>query len=144
MTGYLAQRLAGTVPVLLLISLLVFLLIHAAPGDPTLLLLGEETNTAEIAKAKERWGLDRPLYIQYFKFVASALTGEFGKSFKYAEPVANVIKTRLPYEKSCFLLDSLETPYQFVSIRMIWPFCIWSASTPLAERFPSLLKAFQE
>ena len=87
MASYLVQRLAGTVPVLLLISLLVFLLIHAAPGDPTLLLLGEETNAAEVAKAKAQWGLDRPLYVQYLKFVASTLTGEFGKSFKYAEPV---------------------------------------------------------
>ena len=96
MTVYLVQRLAGTVPVLLLISLLVFLLIHAAPGDPTLLLLGEETNAAAVAKAKEHWGLDRPLYVQYLKFVASAATGEFGKSFKYGEPVTSVIKTRLP------------------------------------------------
>ena len=96
MTGYLVQRLAGTIPVLLLISLLVFILIHAAPGDPTLMLLGEETNAAAVAKAKEHWGLDRPLYVQYFKFIASAAAGEFGKSFKYGEPVASVIKTRLP------------------------------------------------
>ena len=61
MTAYLLRRLAGTIPVLVLISLLVFLLIHAAPGDPTLLLLGEETNAAEVAKAKARWGLDQPL-----------------------------------------------------------------------------------
>jgi len=96
MTGYLVHRLAGTIPVLLLISLLVFILIHAAPGDPTLMLLGEETNAAAVAKAKEHWGLDRPLYVQYFKFIASAAAGEFGKSFKYGEPVASVIKTRLP------------------------------------------------
>ena len=96
MTSYLAQRLAGTIPVLLLISLLVFLLIHAAPGDPTLMLLGEETNAAEVAKAKERWGLDQPLYVQYFKFLKSAAAGDFGRSFKYAEPVMRVIMTRLP------------------------------------------------
>jgi len=96
MTGYLVQRLAGTIPVLLLISLLVFILIHAAPGDPTLMLLGEETNAAAVAKAKEHWGLDRPLYVQYFKFIAAAAAGEFGKSFKYGEPVASVINTRLP------------------------------------------------
>ena len=96
MAGFLVQRLAGTIPVLLLISLLVFLLIHAAPGDPTLMLLGEETNAAEIAKARERWGLDRPLHIQYLKFLASAAVGDFGKSFKFSEPVARVIKARLP------------------------------------------------
>src|SRR5581483_10980171 len=96
MGNYFLQRLAGTIPVLLLISLLVFLLIHAAPGDPTLMLLGEETNAAEIAKAKERWGLDQPIYVQYWKFLKSAAAGDFGKSFKYAEPVIHVIKTRLP------------------------------------------------
>ena len=96
MTRYLFHRLAGTLPVLLLISFLVFSLIHAAPGDPTLMLLGEETNAAEIARAKERWGLDQPLYVQYLKFLRAAASGDFGKSFKYAEPVINVIKTRLP------------------------------------------------
>jgi ABC-type dipeptide/oligopeptide/nickel transport system permease component len=96
MSGYFVQRLAGTIPVLLLISLLVFLLIHAAPGDPTLLLLGEETNAAEVARAKERWGLDQPLHIQYLKFVKSAAAGDFGKSFKYADSVTSVIKTRVP------------------------------------------------
>ena len=82
MSSYLIRRLAGTVPVLLLISLLVFLLIHAAPGDPTLMLLGEETNAAEVARAKERWGLDQPLYVQYLKFLVAAAGGDFGKSFK--------------------------------------------------------------
>ncbi len=61
MTGYLIQRLAGTIPVLLLISLLVFILIHAAPGYPTLMPLGEEPNAAALAKAKGQWGLVRPL-----------------------------------------------------------------------------------
>jgi peptide/nickel transport system permease protein len=96
MARYLTRRIAGTIPVLCLISLLVFLLIHAAPGDPTLLLLGEETNAAEVARAKERWGLDQPLHIQYLKFLRSVAAGDFGKSFKYAEPVTRVIKTRLP------------------------------------------------
>ena len=96
MVRYFLHRVLGTIPVLLLISLLVFFLIHAAPGDPTLLLLGEETNAAEIAKAQERWGLDQPVYIQYLKFLKSALAGDFGKSFKYAEPVVEVIKSRLP------------------------------------------------
>ncbi|MGZ8486560.1 MAG: ABC transporter permease, partial [Candidatus Binatia bacterium] len=96
MISYLLRRLAGTIPVLVLISLLVFLLIHAAPGDPTLMLLGEETNAAEVAKAKARWGLDQPLYVQYWKFLKSVAAGDFGKSFKYAEPVTSVIRSRLP------------------------------------------------
>jgi ABC-type dipeptide/oligopeptide/nickel transport system permease component len=124
MTSYLAQRLAGTVPVLLLISLLVFLLIHAAPGDPTLLLLGEETNAAEIANAKARWGLDQPLYIQYLKFVGSASIGEFGKSFKYAEPVIDVIKARLP--------ATIELAFFSIVIAIVLaiPLGVWAGSKP--------------
>ena len=124
MAGYLFHRLAGTVPVLLLISLLVFLLIHAAPGDPTLLLLGEETNAAEVARAKERWGLDQPLYVQYLKFLRSAAAGDFGKSFKYAEPVINVIKTRLPatIELAFFAI--------LIATLLAIPLGVWSGSRP--------------
>ena len=124
MASYLVHRLAGTIPVLLLISLLVFLLIHAAPGDPTLLLLGEETNAAEVARAKERWGLDRPLHVQYLKFLAAAAAGDFGKSFKYAEPVISVIKTRLP--------ATIELAFFSIIIATLLaiPLGVWAGSRP--------------
>jgi ABC-type dipeptide/oligopeptide/nickel transport system permease component len=124
MASYLVQRLAGTVPVLLLISLLVFLLIHAAPGDPTLLLLGEETNAAEVAKAKERWGLDRPLTIQYLRFIESAATGQFGKSFKYGEPVIRVIKTRLPATIELAIFSII------IATLLAIPLGIWAGAKP--------------
>ncbi|MGH7798552.1 MAG: ABC transporter permease, partial [Candidatus Binatia bacterium] len=124
MTSYLARRLAGTVPVLLLISLLVFLLIHAAPGDPTLLLLGEETNAADVERAKERWGLNRPLYVQYLKFLQSAAVGDFGRSFKYAEPVMGVIMTRLPatIELAIFAI--------IIATVLAIPLGVWAGSRP--------------
>jgi peptide/nickel transport system permease protein len=124
MLGYFVQRLAGTLPVLLLISLLVFLLIHAAPGDPTLLLLGEETNAAEVARAKERWGLDQPIYIQYLKFLQSAAAGDFGKSFKYAEPVTRVITSRLPatIELAVFAI--------IIATLLAIPLGVWAGARP--------------
>ena len=124
MASYLIRRLAGTVPVLLLISLLVFLLIHAAPGDPTLLLLGEETNAAEVARAKERWGLDQPLYVQYFKFLQSAAVGDFGRSFKYTEPVIRVIVSRLPatIELAVFAI--------IIATVLAIPLGVWAGSRP--------------
>jgi peptide/nickel transport system permease protein len=104
--------------------LLVFLLIHAAPGDPTLLLLGEETNAADVARAKERWGLDRPLYVQYLKFLQSAAVGDFGQSFKYTEPVMQVIMTRLPatIELAVFAI--------LIATVLAIPLGVWAGSRP--------------
>jgi ABC-type dipeptide/oligopeptide/nickel transport system permease component len=124
MTTYLVKRLAGTIPVILLISLLVFSLIHAAPGDPTLMLLGEETNAEEVAKAKQRWGLDQPLYIQYVKFLSSALKGEFGKSFKFAEPVTSVIKTRLPATIELAMVSII------IATLLAIPLGVWAGARP--------------
>jgi ABC-type dipeptide/oligopeptide/nickel transport system permease component len=88
------------------------------------MLLGEETNAAEVARAKERWGLDQPLYIQYFKFIKSAAAGDFGKSFKYAEPVVNVIKTRLPatIELAIFAI--------IIATLLAIPLGVWAGSKP--------------
>lgn len=124
MASYLLRRLLGTVPVLLLISLLVFLLIHAAPGDPTLLLLGEETNAAEVARAKERWGLDQPLYVQYLKFLQSAAVGDFGRSFKYTEPVMRVITARLPATIELALVAII------IATVLAIPLGVWAGSRP--------------
>jgi ABC-type dipeptide/oligopeptide/nickel transport system permease component len=124
MASYFAHRLAGTIPVLLLISLLVFLLIHAAPGDPTLLLMGEETNAAEVARAKERWGLDQPLYVQYLKFLRSAAAGDFGRSFKYTEPVMRVIRSRLPATIELAIFAIL------IATLLAIPLGVWAGAKP--------------
>jgi len=123
-TNYLIRRLVGTIPVLLLISLLVFFLIQAAPGDPTLMLLGEDTTAADIAEAKRRWGLDQPVYIQYLKFITAALTGDLGKSFRFAEPVSEVIAMRLPatIELAIFAL--------LIATLFAIPLGIWAGSKP--------------
>lgn len=124
MPSYLLRRLVGTIPVLLLISLLVFLLIHAAPGDPTLMLLGEETTAADIERAKERWGLDQPLYVQYWKFLRSAAVGDFGRSFKYAEPVIGVIMSRLPATIELALFAII------IATILAIPLGVWAGSKP--------------
>jgi len=124
MPNYLIKRLAGTLPVILLISLLVFSLIHAAPGDPTLMLLGEEATAEDVARAKERWGLDRPLYVQYFKFLSSVAQGDFGKSFKFAEPVTSVIKQRLPATIELALFSIV------IAILLAIPLGVWAGAKP--------------
>ena len=92
----LRRRFIGAIPVLLGISLLVFLLMHIAPGDPVSLLLGENATDAEIQRARHEWGLDRPLLAQYWEFLSHAVRGDFGSSLKFGEPVTKLVFERLP------------------------------------------------
>jgi peptide/nickel transport system permease protein len=96
MTAYLIRRLVGTIPVILLITLLVYGLMHLAPGDPASLLLPEDATDADVAEARARWGLDRPFIIQYFYFIGNAVRGDLGRSFRFAQPVTELIGSRLP------------------------------------------------
>ena len=70
------RRIIGAVPVLLGISFLVFLLMHLAPGDPVMLLLGDDATPGEVARVRHEWGLDQPLLLQYWQFISRAVIGD--------------------------------------------------------------------
>jgi peptide/nickel transport system permease protein len=123
-TAYFLQRLLGTLPVLLLITLLVFVLLHAAPGDPATMLLGQDTTAADLAEAKKRWGLDQPVHVQYVKFVLSAAAGDFGKSFRFSAPVTEVIAQRLPATIELAVFSIL------IAVALALPLGVWSGSRP--------------
>jgi ABC-type dipeptide/oligopeptide/nickel transport system permease component len=90
------RRIIGAIPVLLGISFLVFLLMHLAPGDPVVLLLGDDATPADVARVRHQWGLDQPLLIQYWQFLSHAMVGDFGQSLKFGEPVLKLVFERLP------------------------------------------------
>jgi peptide/nickel transport system permease protein len=92
----LGRRLVGAVPVLLGISFLVFLLMHLAPGDPVVLLLGDDATPDEVARVRHEWGFDQPLLAQYWQFLSRAMVGDFGRSLKFGEPVVKLVFERLP------------------------------------------------
>jgi peptide/nickel transport system permease protein len=77
-----------------------------------------------VAKAKERWGLDRPLHVQYVKFLSSAVAGDFGKSFKYGEPVIRVIKSRLPATIELAVFSII------IATCLAIPLGVWAGSRP--------------
>lgn len=91
-----ARRTIGAVPVLFGISFLVFLLMHLAPGDPVMLLLGDNATPDEVARVRHEWGLDQPLLVQYWQFISRAVVGDFGRSLKFGEPVIKLVFERLP------------------------------------------------
>jgi peptide/nickel transport system permease protein len=91
------SRLLETVPVLLVIVSINFVLIHAAPGDPTLYLLGDAPVSEEyIAALRERLGLDRSIVEQLFIYLGNVARGDLGYSYISRESVATLILSRLP------------------------------------------------
>ncbi|MGE3912174.1 MAG: ABC transporter permease [Chloroflexota bacterium] len=96
MTTYILRRLVSMVPVLLLVSLVIFSLIHLTPGDPVVAMLGEEATPEARDNLRRQLGLDRPLPVQYASWLARVLTGDFGRSIRTNQPVAEAISERLP------------------------------------------------
>ena len=101
MLAYIIRRLLGMIPTLLVISMLVFVIIQLPPGDylesyiAELESQGESVDEQKIAFLREEYGLDRPLYEQYFVWVTGMLQGDFGYSFEYSLPVTEVVGDRL-------------------------------------------------
>jgi peptide/nickel transport system permease protein len=94
--NFLARRLAATLVVLFGVSIGVFAIVHAVPGDPVRLALGTRFDPDTYATLRRESGLDRPLPAQYFSWLGGLCRGDLGVSFRSEEPVASVIGTRLP------------------------------------------------
>jgi peptide/nickel transport system permease protein len=93
----LARRVVHAVPLLFLISALVFLLIHAAPGGPIeIYLANPNVRPQDIERLRRALGLDQPLWLQYWSWLAAFLAGDWGYSFSDGRPVAVRVLERLP------------------------------------------------
>jgi len=92
--GYLLRRLAGVLPTLLLVSLVVFSFLHLLPGDPARVIAGPEASDTQVRMLREELGLDRPLHAQYLRFAGHALIGDFGRSIRSGRPVIAEIASR--------------------------------------------------
>jgi peptide/nickel transport system permease protein len=90
-------RLALTVPVVWLVVSLVFLLIHLVPGDPILQMLGDGATPADLTALRHQYGLDQPLWKQYFHYWNGVLHGDLGSSIRLHDTVAHLIVARYPY-----------------------------------------------
>jgi peptide/nickel transport system permease protein len=90
------RRLLATIPLLFLVSLIVFALVHALPGDPAVLFLGEEATPENLARFRARLGFDRPLVAQYGEWLGRAVRGDLGRSLRTNQPVSEAIRERLP------------------------------------------------
>jgi peptide/nickel transport system permease protein len=94
--GYLLRRAGAVVPILGVVSVVVFSLIHLTPGDPVRIMLREEADPATVATLRHQLGLDRPLPLQYLTWLGRAVQGELGRSIRTNQPVMDAIRQRAP------------------------------------------------
>lgn len=94
MGKYIIRRLLLAIPVLIGVSIIAFMILHLSPGDPAQLLAGEDATQEDIQILRERFGLDQPLPVQYFRFIKGMATGDL-VSMKFNEPVLDIVGKRL-------------------------------------------------
>lgn len=95
MKSYILKRLILTVPVLFGISVIVFFIMALIPGDPALAILGSYATPENVAKLREDFGLDKPLFEQYAIWLTNLLQGDFGRSYSLNRPVLDEVLERL-------------------------------------------------
>jgi len=93
---FVVKRALLAIPVLLGVSFLVFLILHLAPGDPTVLMLGTEWTPQDAARLRAELGLDKPLLAQYVDWLGRVLHGNLGNQYTTRQPVLGAIIERLP------------------------------------------------
>jgi peptide/nickel transport system permease protein len=95
MLTYIARRLASTVLVMGIVAVFVFLLLHLSPGDPAAIIAGDNASGEQIAGIRRQLGLDDPLPVQFFRWLAAVLHGDLGISIFSNEPVLKLISQRV-------------------------------------------------
>lgn len=115
MKEYIIRRLLWTIPTLIGITLVTFIILHLIPGDPAALkvrmgaegLRSDDVARQIIEETRKMYGLDKPLYIQYIKWLKSLVKFEFGYSLKDRRPVAQILKERVPVTLELSIISTL-------------------------------------
>lgn len=103
MLAYIGRRVLGMIPTLIIVSIVTFLIIQLPPGDffttlqAQLAETGSGQDTETVKQMQERYGLDKPLYVQYFRWVSGFPRGDFGWSLEWASPVLPIVLKRMGY-----------------------------------------------
>lgn len=93
--NYLIRRVILSVPVVVIVSIVVFAMIFLS-GDPAVLMLPPESSEEEVARFREAYGFDDPFWVQYGRFAGKALKGDLGKSIRYNQPAIELVLEKLP------------------------------------------------
>lgn len=96
MFKYIVKKLILMIPVLICMTVIVFLILHLAPGDPVDLIVGPNVTPEVYHNIRNKLGLDQPLVVQYFKFISNLIRGDLGTSILQQRPVSEIIIERFP------------------------------------------------
>ena len=96
MLKYILKRILSVIPVLLAVSLIVFMMVHFMPGDPAQLLAGDTASEEDIQRVREKYGYDQPLYVQYFRYMKNLAKGDLGISTRTHRAVSEELALRFP------------------------------------------------
>lgn len=96
MIKHIVKRILIAIPVLICVILVIFVMLRILPGNPAETMAGEHVSQAVIDKISREMGLDEPLYIQFFKYLANAVRGDFGTSYRLNRNVTGIILEAFP------------------------------------------------
>jgi peptide/nickel transport system permease protein len=95
MTAYILRRVLATIPVMVVVALFVFLLLHLTPGDPAAVIAGDDATPSDVENVRRKLGLDRPLWEQFLIYAGNLLRGDLGTSIFSNLPVLTLVKQRI-------------------------------------------------
>ena len=121
MYAYLIRRVLAVIPVMFVVAIVVFLLMHLTPGDPAAIIAGDYARPEDIARIRKQLGLDQPLYIQFGTWLFAILRGDLGTSIFSNLPVSHLIQQRL---EPTVMLSVTTTIF---AVTLAVPMGVWAA-----------------
>jgi peptide/nickel transport system permease protein len=121
MASHITRKLLEVIPILLLVSMILFIIINLLPGDAAMAVMGESVNQEDLARTRAELGLDKPCYVRYADWLFKVLQGDLGRAVKSNQPVTEIVLQRLPVTVELTLLAML------ISILLAVPAGIFAA-----------------
>lgn len=119
MIGYILKRIFSLIPVLFVVSIAIFMIVHLTPGEPAAVMLGLEATKKQIEALQEQMGLNLPIYQQYVNWMMSVFHGDLGTSYFMKEPVTQAILTHLGPTLSLAILAEMVALIMAIPIGII-------------------------
>lgn len=129
------RRLISLIPVMLIVSIIVFMIVHLTPGNPAYLILGEDASKESIMQLEKQLGLDQPIVLQYINWLKDILTGDFGQSVYSSEPVLHIILDKIGPTLSITIISLIMILIISIPVALL---AVWKRNTLMDPVFISI------